>query len=153
MGGDEIGDTLVDEVTGVIFEYFDGTSWASAWDGTQPGPDGVTPIGPPRAVRVTLTLQVPGPRAGQATTKQVSQVILIRSAPGPYTPPQLDPLGDPNSTGSSGTGTTGSGTTGTTGAATGGTTGAATGGAATGGGATGGATGGTRSGSTGKGGS
>jgi len=46
---------LASEVKDVLFEFFDGTSFQSTWDGTQPGPDGVTPIGPPSAIRITLT--------------------------------------------------------------------------------------------------
>jgi hypothetical protein len=45
------------EVKGLQFEYFDGTNWQSSWDGTQLGSDGQTPIGPPAAVRITLTLK------------------------------------------------------------------------------------------------
>jgi hypothetical protein len=80
---------LADEVTALLFEYFDGSSWATTWDGTAPGPDGVTPLGPPRAIRVTLTLKIPVSR-GEPVEKQVSQVIAIRSAPGTYTPPLLE---------------------------------------------------------------
>lgn len=36
------------------FEYFDGTSWTATWDGATAGDDGATPIGPPRAVAITL---------------------------------------------------------------------------------------------------
>jgi hypothetical protein len=45
------------EVKGVQFEYFDGTNWQPSWDGTQLGSDGQTPIGPPAAIRITLTLK------------------------------------------------------------------------------------------------
>src|SRR5262249_7592440 len=50
--------TLVaEEVTSLLFEYFDGSNWTNTWDGTTPGADGVTPIGPPRAIRITLSLK------------------------------------------------------------------------------------------------
>jgi prepilin-type N-terminal cleavage/methylation domain-containing protein len=58
-------------------------------DGTTPGPDGVTPLGPPRAVKVTLTLQFATGR-GEPLTKTAVQIIPIRAAPGTYTPPLLE---------------------------------------------------------------
>ena len=74
---------LAEEVTSVDFQYTDGTSgsWVTEWNGTDPGPDGVTPLGPPRAVKVTLDLRILTGK-GDPITKQVSQVIVVRSAPG-----------------------------------------------------------------------
>ncbi len=80
---------LAEEVTDLLWEYSDGSTWANSWDGTVPGPDGVTPLGPPRAVRLTLTLAIPSGK-GELLTRQVSQTIVIRSAPGTYTPPLLE---------------------------------------------------------------
>jgi prepilin-type N-terminal cleavage/methylation domain-containing protein len=80
---------LAEEVTDLVLEYTDGSTWAGTWDGTVPGPDGVTPLGPPRAVKVTLTLQFTTGR-GEPLTKTVSQIIPIRAAPGTYTPPLLE---------------------------------------------------------------
>ncbi|MCS6865929.1 MAG: prepilin-type N-terminal cleavage/methylation domain-containing protein [Gemmataceae bacterium] len=85
---------LAEEVVGLMLEYFDGTSWMSEWDGTQPGPDGATPIGPPRAIRITLMLEIPLSRGGEPLLKTVSHVIAVRSAPGPYTPEFLVPTTD-----------------------------------------------------------
>jgi hypothetical protein len=49
---------ISDEVKNILFEYFDGTTWQPTWDGsTLGGPMGNTPIGPPVAIRVTLTLR------------------------------------------------------------------------------------------------
>lgn len=45
------------EVVGVAFEYHDGAGWQPSWDGLAPGPDGDTPIGPPLAIAVTLSLR------------------------------------------------------------------------------------------------
>lgn len=130
---------LAEEVTDVQFEYSDGTTWASTWDGTAPGPDGATPLGPPRAVRVTLSLQIPVSR-GDPLTKQVSHVIAIRSAPGTYTPPLLEaPTDGGDNAASSNPGSSGS--------ATGGGTTGANGSGGAGGSASGGATGGASSGS------
>lgn len=92
---DEAGDTIVEEATELTFEYFDGTTWVASWDGTQAGPDGVTPLGPPRAVKVTMTLEVqPARPNAPAVTKEVSQVIPIRAAPGTFTPTLIEPSTD-----------------------------------------------------------
>ena len=49
---------ISDEVKNILFEYFDGTTWQTSWDGSvMAGPNGNTPIGPPMAIRVTLTLR------------------------------------------------------------------------------------------------
>ncbi len=49
---------IADEVKNILFEYFDGTTWQTSWDGTAlGGPTGETPIGPPAAIRITLTLR------------------------------------------------------------------------------------------------
>jgi hypothetical protein len=81
----EDGDMFSPEVTDVTFEYFDGTDWQTAWDGTMPDTDGVTPIGPPRAIRVTLTFQMPG-RGSATVQKQVRHVFPIRAAVGTFRP-------------------------------------------------------------------
>ncbi|HUR54476.1 MAG TPA: prepilin-type N-terminal cleavage/methylation domain-containing protein [Gemmataceae bacterium] len=118
----EENDVIAAEVKDVVFEYFDGSGWAGSWDGSILGPDGVTPQGPPRAVKATLTLEFPASRNGQQpTTRTVTQVIPIRAAPGTYTPTLLDPYAQ---------GTTTEETT-TTDPATGGTTTPASGGATT----------------------
>ncbi len=51
---------LAPEVKDVLFEFFDGNSFQPQWDGTQPGSDGVTPVGPPSAIRITLTFNRKG---------------------------------------------------------------------------------------------
>jgi prepilin-type N-terminal cleavage/methylation domain-containing protein len=46
------------EVKNIMFEYFDGTSWQTEWDGSAAaGEDGSSRVGPPAAIRVTLTLR------------------------------------------------------------------------------------------------
>jgi prepilin-type N-terminal cleavage/methylation domain-containing protein len=42
------------EVVALAFEYYDGTTWQTSWDGTAVGPDGVTPQGPPVAIAITI---------------------------------------------------------------------------------------------------
>ncbi len=143
---DEVGDTLVQEVTDATFEYFDGSSWLPSWDGTQSSPDGVTPTGPPRAVRLKLTFSIPTTRPGNAPYEHsVEQVIPIRTAPGPNTPAMITPSTDPGTTSSGSTPSAGTGAAASggstggagagSGAATGGTSGSA-GAAKTSGGAT-----------------
>ena len=134
---DEAGDTLVQEATDVTFAYWDGTDWQTSWDGTRSSPDGVTPTGPPRAVKVTLTFSIPASRPGNAALQQtVEQVIPIRTGPGPNTKVMITPSTDPGTTSSGSTAATGTPATTGTGAAAGG--GAAPGGR--------GAAGGTRAG-------
>ncbi|QJW97188.1 type II secretion system protein GspJ [Frigoriglobus tundricola] len=133
---------LSSEVSGVVFEFTDGTSgeWQTSWDGTVPGPDGVTPLGPPRAVRVTLTLPGAG-ASGQQSTKTVVQVFVIRTAPGTNTPTMLQaPTAGSSSGGSSsGTGSSGASSSGTGGSGNS-TPSAASSGVVTGANASGGAT-------------
>jgi prepilin-type N-terminal cleavage/methylation domain-containing protein len=81
--GEEANDLISDEVTDVVFEYFDGGGWVNTWSGSDTATDGQTPLGPPRAVRVTLTVQ---PASG-GTTRQVQHVFPIRAAVGLYLPP------------------------------------------------------------------
>jgi hypothetical protein len=47
---------LAAEVRNLQFSYFDGTQWNDSWDGTQLGSDGVTPIGYPLAIAVTMDI-------------------------------------------------------------------------------------------------
>jgi hypothetical protein len=81
----EASDLFAPEVVDVTFEYFDGTAWQTEWDGSMPDTDGVTPIGPPRAIRVTLVFQMLG-RGGVNVQKQVQHVFPIRAAIGTFRP-------------------------------------------------------------------
>jgi hypothetical protein len=82
----ELLDKIAEEVRDVTFEYFDGGVWLGEWDGSQTGVDGVTLTGPPRAIRVTMTLEVTG-RGNVVTQKTVQKVFVVRAAAGMYTPP------------------------------------------------------------------
>jgi prepilin-type N-terminal cleavage/methylation domain-containing protein len=53
---DETSYIFAKEVMAVTFEYFDGTTWQSSWDGTVLGSDGVTPLGPPLAIAITISV-------------------------------------------------------------------------------------------------
>jgi hypothetical protein len=69
---------IAPEVRSLQFQYFDGASWQDSWDGTQPGSDGVTPLGPPAAVAVTIGLATPN--GGEP--KSYRHVIAIQTANG-----------------------------------------------------------------------
>jgi type II secretory pathway pseudopilin PulG len=66
------------EVADLEFSYFDGTNWQDSWDGTTLGPDNQTPIGPPVAVAINLTLKTPGHKG----TKTYRRVVLVQTANG-----------------------------------------------------------------------
>ena len=53
---DADGHVIAEEVRGLSFEFFDGLAWQTSWNGTAMSVDGKTPIGPPSAIRVTLTI-------------------------------------------------------------------------------------------------
>ncbi len=79
-------DVIAPEVADVTFEYLDAGSWLGTWDGTQVSTDGVSLVGPPRAIRVTMVLEFPGSN-GQPVQKRVAHVFPVRSAVGLYQPP------------------------------------------------------------------
>lgn len=75
---------IAEEVRSLSFSYFDGTSWLDTWDGTQPGSDGTTPMGPPLAIAILIELargRVEGTN-GENGTKRYRQVIPIPTANG-----------------------------------------------------------------------
>jgi len=80
---------IADEVRSVSFSYFDGTSWNDSWDSTQLGADGITPIGPPRAIAITIGIPRPGtgPTGGSSekALKTYRHVVAILSANGTTT--------------------------------------------------------------------
>jgi hypothetical protein len=69
------------EVVGIAFRYFDGTTWLETWDGSLIGEDGVTPIGPPRAIEIRLDLRDPSakPDADNAV-RSYRHVVAIGAA-------------------------------------------------------------------------
>jgi hypothetical protein len=101
----EEGDLIAPEVVDASFEFASGSDWISSWDGSQAGVDGASLQGPPRAIRVTLTLELIGP-TGQPVQKTLIHVFPIRAAAGP---------GMPTTTATTTTDPTATGTTGTTG--------------------------------------
>jgi hypothetical protein len=69
----EDADLIAPEVVDATFEYLDGGTWQSSWDGSQSTTDGTSVMGPPRAIAVTLVF---------ASGKQVRQVFAVRAANG-----------------------------------------------------------------------
>lgn len=86
---DPAGDLIAPEVRDFTVEYYSGGTWQGEWDGTLVAADGVAATGPPRAVRITLTLEVPGPNR-TTVTRQVQHVFPVRAAIGTYQPPTTD---------------------------------------------------------------
>ncbi len=80
----ELAEVIAPEVKDATFEYYDGGTWQSSWDGSQTDIDGVSLIGPPRAIRVILVLEIAG--RGGPKQKRVSQTIPLRAAVGNYLP-------------------------------------------------------------------
>jgi prepilin-type N-terminal cleavage/methylation domain-containing protein len=102
---DESKYIVAPEVTDIGFRYFDGENWQDSWDGTVIGPDGKTPVGPPRCIEVTLTVRRGGADTDdQEATKQYRQVIPINAANAASTATSTGTTG--SSTGSSTTGGT-----------------------------------------------
>jgi len=101
---DESKYVIADEVTGLNFRYFDGTSWVDSWDGSSLGADGKTPIGPPRAVEVTLTLRHPGTQGAEAKEKTFRHVVAVAAANAQPTQAGADTSGSGTASGTSSTG-------------------------------------------------
>ena len=76
---------IADEVTKLQFEYWDGSAWASSWDGKALAADGKTPRGPPAAIRVRFTLRLPGDNPGQTVEKEFRHTVALLTAGGPAT--------------------------------------------------------------------
>jgi hypothetical protein len=81
--GDGYSKMVASEVKSLTFQYFDVTqqSWVDTWDGTQPGPDGVTPIGPPAAISITVEIETPNSE-GNPTRKTYHHVVALPTANG-----------------------------------------------------------------------
>jgi hypothetical protein len=69
---------LAPEVKTLQFEYYDGTEWSDSWDSTTPGADGVTPVGSPVAIRITIGLAQPN----KPDLKQFQHVVFFMTANG-----------------------------------------------------------------------
>jgi hypothetical protein len=83
-GDDEAKLVIAEEVKSLSFSYWDGTAWQDTWDGTATGSDGVSPLGPPLAIAITIGLVTPstGGAGSEPTLKQYRHVVAIRAANG-----------------------------------------------------------------------
>jgi prepilin-type N-terminal cleavage/methylation domain-containing protein len=76
---------LAEEVQSVQFRYFDGTNWVDTWDGSTLGPDGLTPIGPPMLIEISMAVLAPSgdnPSWGQPSLKLYRHVVPVLTADG-----------------------------------------------------------------------
>jgi hypothetical protein len=73
---------ISDRVKSLSFSYFDGTNWQDSWDGTQAGPDGTTPQGPPMAIRIEMKIAPAGGsgKDNQSNWKTYRHTIAIPTA-------------------------------------------------------------------------
>ncbi len=99
-GKDERDYVIAEEVASMTIEYWDGSQWTETWDGRTLNSDGATMMGPPMAIRVRFTLNLPGANPGETVQKEFWHTIAVRSAPGPAVPDSM--------AAASGMGTTGS---------------------------------------------
>jgi len=74
---------IAPEVTRLAILYFDGTAWLDNWDGTVAGADGVTPVGPPRAVKISVEIRNP---SDANRSRMYHHVMAVQSANAP--PPE-----------------------------------------------------------------
>jgi len=86
---------IAPEVKSFSLEYYDGSTWQSSWDGTTTDSTTGYPIGPPMAIAVTITLEIPshgGGKPKQVTRRHVVAIPTANSAgqsqPQPITPTQ-----------------------------------------------------------------
>ncbi len=82
-------DLIAPEVSNITYEFASGSGWVSDWDGQLADTNGATNQGPPRAVRITLTLALQT-RNGVASEKTVQHTFPIRASSGllTTTPPE-----------------------------------------------------------------
>ena len=77
----EDGEVIAPEIVAIAFEYTDGTSYVSEWDGSQASIDGSSSTGPPRAIKATITFEFTD-REGNKATKKIVHIFAIRSGVG-----------------------------------------------------------------------
>jgi hypothetical protein len=83
---------LAPEVKDIQFQYFDGVNWQDSWDGTTlGGPTGDIPIGPPSAIKITLTLNRKAPDNTDLTDDQLPKYTHVIAIPGGNNFPQTNP--------------------------------------------------------------
>jgi prepilin-type N-terminal cleavage/methylation domain-containing protein len=89
VNGDESSLVMADEVKSLTFQYYDGTNWNDTWDGSQAGTDGVTMMGPPVAIQISIdiaSLATGDPERREARVKTYKQTVVIMTANGQAEP-------------------------------------------------------------------
>ncbi len=85
-GSDEAAQVIAEEIKSLEFSYFDGMQWQTSWDGTTTASDGVTPIGPPMAIKITIGVAAAKTNDPHSTTKPdlkyFSHVVALPTANG-----------------------------------------------------------------------
>jgi hypothetical protein len=88
-GSDEAAQVIAEEIKSLEFSYFDGMSWQASWDGTTTASDGVTPIGPPMAIKITIGVATLSgekkkdqPSSNNQDLKYFSHVVALPTANG-----------------------------------------------------------------------
>jgi type II secretory pathway component PulJ len=87
---DEKSMVIADQILGVEFQYFDGSEWQDSWDGTAVQSDGKTPMGPPPAIAITLTVRQANATSDEATVTY-RHVVAIPTANNFVTAPAVNP--------------------------------------------------------------
>jgi hypothetical protein len=73
------------EVKSLTFRYFDGSAWQESWDSSAVGSDGMTPVGPPAAIEIQMSIAPPTGSAiaeGEVKTRTYRHVVAIPTANG-----------------------------------------------------------------------
>ncbi len=83
---------MASEVTSLNFSYFDGSAWQDSWDGTTAGPDGVTPVGPPVAIAITVTIASSDGKR-EKTYRHVVAIPTANGTPASTTATTTNPTG------------------------------------------------------------
>jgi hypothetical protein len=80
---DTFSKVVAGEVKSLTFQYWDGTTWQDSWDGTQPGADGTSPMGPPQAISIVMDIAMPNTEeGGELPTKRYRHVVVLQTANG-----------------------------------------------------------------------
>lgn len=71
------------EVRSLTFRYFDGSAWVESWDSSAVGSDGMTPIGPPAAIEIQMSIAPPtGGAEGEVKVRNYRHVVALPTANG-----------------------------------------------------------------------
>lgn len=74
---DEASYVIGAEVDSIEFHYFDGAAWIDTWEGAAASPDGVTPTGPPKAIKIVIGIRGQG---RDTSARTYTHVVAIQTA-------------------------------------------------------------------------